>query len=181
MKLWLLITSVIIFTACTISPLKKISTVNYSESRDTGHANNAKILQGVINKSILVNDTAFKWYADNYKYAYPNADAVTAFKKNKEKFSVIVFGGTWCHDTQNLLPLFFKLIEQSGYSEKKVYLLGVDRKKSAGNDLNIKYKIEKVPTFIIVDKNGNEFGRVVEYGNMGAIDKELGEIVNKIP
>lgn len=181
MKFFLLIIAVAFFSACSVSPLKKIAKVSYTESRDTGHNNNAKILKGVINKQILLNDTAFKWYAGNYKYAYPKPEAVEAFKKNKAKFSVVIFGGTWCEDTQNLLPLFYKLVEQSGYSEKKVYLLGVDRKKSAGNDLNTKYKIEKVPTFIIVDKNGNEFGRVVEYGTMGAIDKELGEIVNKIP
>jgi hypothetical protein len=34
-----------------------------------------------------------------------------------------------------------------------------------------------VPTFIVL-KNGQEVGRVVEYGKYGMFDKELGEIIN---
>lgn len=171
----------VVFASCKTSTLQKIAKTNYVETRDTGHEGNAKILKGIINRSVLLNDTAFNWYKDNYKYANPSADAVKAFKERKNKFKILVFGGTWCHDTQNLLPLFYKIIDQSTYAESNVYLLGVDRKKSAGNNLNVEYKIEKVPTFIIIDSKGKEFGRVVEYGETGAIDKELAAIVNKIP
>jgi len=60
----------------------------------------------------------------------------------------VIFGGTWCEDTQNLLPLFYKLIEQSKYPKRKITLVGVDREKKSGNDLSEKYKITNVPTLL---------------------------------
>ena len=41
------------------------------------------------------------------------------FKANKDKFTMLVFGGTWCEDTHNLWPLFYSLVDKSGYDEKK--------------------------------------------------------------
>ena len=99
-------------------------------------------------------------------------------QKNKEKFSVLVFGGTWCHDTQNILPAFYKLADKSNYPPNKIYLIGVDRAKTTIQQLHTKYKITNVPTFIILNNAGKEIGRVVEYGKSGMPDKDLGAIVN---
>jgi thiol-disulfide isomerase/thioredoxin len=93
---------------------------------------------------------------------------------------MIVFGGTWCEDTQNLLPMFYKLINQSNYPEKRITLVGVDRQKQSGNDLSAKYNIKNVPAFIVLKNDGTEVGRVVEYGKGEGIDNELAEIVNSI-
>jgi len=179
-RLSLLFSAIVLFASCSNSIFKQLSKEGYETSRDTGHEGNAKIVKGIINRRLLESDTAFKWFADNFKYAQPDANAVEAFTKNKDKFGLIVFGGTWCHDTQNLLPTFYKLIDKSGFPANKVYLIGVDRAKTTSNNLHTKYKITNVPTFIVVDASGNELGRVIEYGKMGIPDKELGEIVNKI-
>ena len=132
-------------------------------SYETIYKGREKTLKGVINRQVIESDTSFPW-----------------FKTKADKFNIIIFGGTWCEDTQNLLPRFYKLIEASGYPEKKILLLGVDRKKYTIDSLNVKYKITNVPTFIIMHK-GKEFGRVVEYGTKGDINLELADIVNKIP
>jgi thiol-disulfide isomerase/thioredoxin len=168
------------FSLLSCKPIfyKPFSKVNYTESRDEGHEGNSKIIKGVFNRQILESDTAFKWFADNYKYGQADANAIEAFKKNKEKFSVLVFGGTWCHDTQNILPAFYKLADKSNYPPNKIYLIGVDRAKTTIQQLHTKYKITNVPTFIILNNAGNEIGRVVEYGKSGMPDKDLGEIVN---
>lgn len=176
----LLLIAIALFNACTPSLLTKLGTTNYETSRDDGHEGNAKILKGIINRQLLESDTAFKWFNDNYKYAQPDANAVAAFNNNKEKFSMVVFGGTWCHDTQNILPIFFKLIDKSSFPQNKIYLIGVDRAKTTSYNLHKKYKVTNVPTFIVLDINGVEIGRVVEYGKSGTPDKELGEIVSKI-
>jgi thiol-disulfide isomerase/thioredoxin len=135
-----------------------------------------KILKGNISRSILQSDTAFKWFNENMRYGNADASAVEAFKNNANNFSMIVFGGTWCHDTQNLLPVFYRLVDKSGYPDSKITLIGVDREKTAPNNLHKKYNITNVPTFIVI-RGGKEIGRVVEYGKYGQIDKELGEIV----
>ncbi|MFY8127326.1 MAG: thioredoxin family protein [Chitinophagaceae bacterium] len=140
---------------------------------------NEKYLRGVINKNVLNSDSNYIWLARDMKYIRPNNDAVAIFNQQKTKFSLIVFGGTWCEDTQNLLPKFYKLIEKSEFPEKKVLLIAVDRDKQTINNLHQTYKITQVPTFIVMQGN-KEIGRVVEYGKYNDIEKELAEIVSKL-
>ncbi|MFL9481805.1 TlpA family protein disulfide reductase [Chitinophagaceae bacterium LWZ2-11] len=156
-----------IASACTSS--KKTS---YTVSRDA----DSKILNGVVNRSIIENDTSFAWFKENMKYGTTNPAAIEAFKNNKDKFTIVVFGGTWCHDTQNLLPIFYRLVDKSGYPEKEITLIAVDREKHTTTNLQDKYKVTNVPTFIVYNRAGAEVGRVVEYGKYNEIDKELGEI-----
>lgn len=150
--------------------------INYTTTQNEKE----KTLQGIINRNIIEADTTFKWFPTNYKYAQPDAGAVTAFKQNKTKFKMMVFGGTWCEDTQNLLPMFYKLADKSEFPQKRITLVGVNRKKESGNELSAKYNIKNVPAFIVLTNDGTEVGRVVEYGKGIGIDKELGEIVSTI-
>jgi thiol-disulfide isomerase/thioredoxin len=162
-----------VLASCT--PKAQVQKPNYTVTEKNGE----KILNGYINRSIVENDTAFKWFKDNMKWGQADANAIEAFSKNKDKFSMIVFGGTWCHDTQNLWPVFYRLVDKSGYPENKITLIGVDRAKTTIEDLHKKWNIVNVPTFIVIH-DGKEIGRVVEYGKYGQIDKELGEIVASI-
>jgi len=162
---------IVLFISCTHS--KKA--VNYTTTKDGSRT----VLKGIINRSIIENDTTFKWFKENMKYGMPDAAAVEAFKNKQDAFSLIVFGGTWCEDTQNLWPRFFQLIDKSGFPEKKIQLITVDLKKHTINNLHSQFAIQNVPTFIVMHR-GKEIGRVVEYGTMGDITKELGAIVNGI-
>ena len=148
----------------------------YEVSRDA----EAKILKGFISRSLIQDDTSFGWFNKNYALGQADAAAVTAFQQKAASFQVLVFGGTWCHDTQNLLPVFYRLVDKSGYPESSITLIGVDRAKTSLQNLHHVFHITNVPTFIIM-KDGKEAGRVVEYGKYGQIDKELGEIVNSLP
>ncbi len=152
---------------------KKVST-SYQVLDDKGK----KMLKGTINRALLENDTAFTWFKESMQYGKANDAAVTAFQQNKSKFTMLIFGGTWCEDTQNLLPKFYKLVDKSGYPESNITLIAVDRQKQALNNLHVTYNITNVPTFIVL-KEGKEVGRVVEYGN-GDMVKELGEIIGKL-
>ena len=138
-----------------------------------------KILKGYINRSIIENDTAFAWFKENMKWGQADAAAIESFNKNKDKFTMLVFGGTWCGDTKNLLPVFYRLVDKSGYPDNKITLIGVDRAKTTIEDLHKKWNITNVPTFIVLH-DGKEVGRVVEYGKYSQVDKELGEIVASI-
>jgi len=135
-----------------------------------------KILKGYINRSIIENDGSFTWFKEHMYPGATNANAIKMFAENKNKFTMLVFGGTWCGDTKNLLPIFYSLVDKSGYPDKNITLVGVDRSKKANDDITVKYGITNVPTFIVL-QNGKEVGRIVEYGKYNAIDKELGEIV----
>ena len=103
--------------------------------------------------------------------------AIQAFQQKKDKIHIVIFGGTWCEDTQNLLPVFYRLADKSGLPDSSITFIGVDRNKQTLDNLSGAFNIINVPTFIVMH-DGKEVGRVVEYGKYGQIDKELGEIVS---
>lgn len=137
------------------------------------------VLKGVLNRSVLEKEKAFTWMTENRKYGSADAGAVKIFGQKKDLFTVLIFGGTWCHDTQNILPVFYRLVDKSGYPESRITVVGVDRQKTAPHDWHKTWNITLVPTFIIL-QNGKEMGRVVEYGQTGNVEKELADIVAKL-
>src|SRR5215203_2044929 len=139
--------------------------------------NGEKILKGFMSKQDLAGDTAFTWFAQNQKGYLPYAAALQSLKTNKDSVQFLVFGGTWCHDTQFILPKFFSLSDAAGVSQNQITLLGVDRGKKTIQHLSETFNILNVPTIIVL-KEGKEIGRVVEYGKTGMFDKELGEIIS---
>ena len=113
-------------------------------------------------------------YARNFA---GDKNAVEGLKKNKDSIQLLVFMGTWCEDSQDIVPKFFKMTDVAGFPQDRITLIGVDRKKTTLSHLTEAMGIINVPT-IMVMKNGKEVGRVVEYGKYGMFDKELGEILN---
>ena len=133
-------------------------------------------LRGLIKRNLIEGDTTFTWFKKNYTLGKPDDSAVAAFKAHASDIKMIIFGGTWCEDTQNILPQFFRMADVAGYADSNVTLIGVDRSKTSIDNLSSAFNITKVPTFIIM-KNGKEVGRVTEYGESGEPVKELGKIV----
>lgn len=138
--------------------------------------NGSKVLKGFMSKQDLANDTAFGWFAENQKGYIPYPAALQTLKNSKDSVRFLVFAGTWCSDTQSILPKFYSLSEAAGVSQGHITLLGVDRAKKTIQHLSEAFHIENVPTIIVL-KDGKEIGRVVEYGKTGMFDKELGEII----
>jgi thiol-disulfide isomerase/thioredoxin len=146
--------------------------ISYDQTR-----NNVKVLTGIINKYLMMNDSAFSWYGSSHKaYNANDTSILQAFAKDKNNIQYVVFGGTWCEDTRNILPKFFRLQEQAGVPDEKVTLIGVDGNKKTLGNLHQAMNIRNVPTIIIM-KNGKELGRVIEYGKTGKWDKELADIL----
>lgn len=161
---------------CCINTMISFSQTPYTSSKDEKHPE-VTILNGIVSKYALRNDSSFfKWYSLNQNSYVPAVPFINAMEAAKEKVQFVVFGGTWCDDTQFILPKFFKLLEQSGFPDKAVSFFAVDRsKQTLGNVANV-FKITNVPT-IIVMKEGKEVGRVVEYGKTGKWDAELIELL----
>jgi hypothetical protein len=68
--------------------------------------NGEKVLKGLLSRADIENDTAFKWFKDNMKFGQADPAAIAAFKQHAQDIQLVVFGGTWCEDTQNLLACF---------------------------------------------------------------------------
>ena len=135
-----------------------------------------KILKGFVTRQQLSGDSTYKWFAENQKGYTPFPAALQTLKANKDSVQFLVFGGTWCHDTQFILPKFYSLSDAAGVAQNQITLLGVDRSKKTIQYLSERFNITNVPTIIVL-KQGKEIGRVVEYGKTGMFDRELGEIV----
>lgn len=165
---------ILLFTILSISTQYIFAQAGVEVSREP---NGTKILKGFIQKKELTTDTAFSWYAQNAKDYTPAADVVQQFTAVKDSINLIIFGGTWCGDTKHLLPQFFTTTDAAGFPESRITLIGVDRSKKTLYNLSEAFGITNVPTFIVM-KNGKEIGRVVEYGKIGAPDKEVAQIIS---
>lgn len=149
----------------------------YEISKDEKHPE-VKVLRGLVNKYLIQNDSSFNWYSQSQSYYNPDTATLNAFERVKGKVQFVVFGGTWCEDTQFVLPKFFKIQEKSGTPDETITFFGVNRAKKSLGSIADAFNITLVPT-IIVMKEGKEIGRVVEYGKTGKWDKELIEILNR--
>jgi thiol-disulfide isomerase/thioredoxin len=154
-----------------------VAQVQYQTSVDEKHPTQ-KILTGIISKNILTADTSYKWYAISQSAYKTETGLVNCVAKTADKMQFVVFGGTWCEDTQFILPRFFKLLDAAKIGDEKVTFFGVNRAKKTWANMTEAFNVKNVPT-IIVMKEGKEIGRVVEYGKAGQWDKELCEILNQ--
>ena len=150
----------------------------YEATQDLPNHPNVKIIRGLINKYQLQNDTAFKWYGPNQGGYKADTATLNAFERAKGKYQFVVFGGTWCEDTQFILPKFFKLQEQTGFPDEAITMFGVNRAKTSLGNIAKAFNITNVPTFIVM-KDGKEIGRVIEYGKTGKWDKEIAALLNQ--
>lgn len=147
--------------------------VEISRDRENG----SKVLKGFLSKKELATDTAFAWFVQGQKEFTPNADVIKQYAAAKDSINIVVFGGTWCGDTKHLLPAFLATTDAAGIPDSHLTLIGVDRNKKTLFNLSEVFNIINVPTFIVM-KNGKEIGRVVEYGRIGAPEKELAEMIS---
>src|SRR5690349_831425 len=136
MKKILLVTSAffILFTCKAQHQIASSTATNMPY--ETIKSDNEITLKGLLSRKVLESDTTFKWFKDNYALGMADASAVQAFQQNKDKFHIIIFGGTWCEDTQNLLPAFYRLADKSGLPDSSITLIGVDRNKQTLDNLS---------------------------------------------
>lgn len=136
-----------------------------------------KTPKGTYTREILEDKDLCPWYAEGYAEYTPNKEQVTLLEKNfTTEHKILAFGGTWCGDTKNLLPKFYKVMDAM-QNPPEVQMVLVDMHKESGEGIEKNYNIEFVPTFIVL-KNGKETGRVVETVNE-SIEADLAAIITK--
>lgn len=138
---------------------------------------NQIILTGILTRSLLENDASLSWMASGY-HGYVPAAKLVDMGRQQNGAHLLIFGGTWCEDTQFILPRFFRLADSCGITEKQLSVFAVNRDKQAAGGLSQAFNITNVPT-IIVMHGGVEIGRVVEYGKTGNWDQELCELLER--
>lgn len=133
------------------------------------------VVTGYISAGELKNEVRFPWFTEGYNSYNPDSYIINELKKSDKNIYILVFAGDWCSDTYYLLPQFYKTTDLAGIANHQLYFL--DRNKKSQDGLENNYKIELVPTFIII-KNGEETGRIEETVDE-SIEKDLLKIISK--
>ncbi len=119
-------------------------------------------------------DSAFRAEYPIYK-----ADEATlkqlAGKLNDIEVTVVM--ATWCGDSKEWVPRFYKIMDNLDFPYKNLTLICVDRSKKAPGTHVDTLKIELVPTFIFY-RNKTELGRIVEVP-ADLMEKEILKIIAK--
>lgn len=126
----------------------------------------------------LKNAENVVWYFNSYNSYTIDSTTLNKFDKtfSEQNYSIDVFMGTWCEDSQREVPRFIKIMEYLGFDNYRIIDLDTDKKSRIGfeKDKNLK----RVPTFIIYDKQGIELNRIVEYPVL-SIEKDFFLIFNR--
>lgn len=148
-------------------------------NREVDTTDGSKMLLGTQSRSQFEKEPYSTWYNSQYQQYQMDAATVEELKKEKLKsYQIVAFLGTWCGDSHRNFPRFMKILDEVGYSDKKLTIIAVNRKKEAPNGEEGLYNVKFVPTFI-VKKYGKEIGRIVENPKSGWLEKDLLEIIKK--
>jgi hypothetical protein len=120
-----------------------------------------KVLIGYGNRQGLEN-SEFNIYFETEYQAYIPIDTVCNYlKTNVDSIEITIVLGTWCHDSQEQVPRFYRILDEIDFSMDKLTMIGVDRNKTGGETNISDLDIERVPTFILYKEN-KELGRIIE-------------------
>lgn len=133
-------------------------------------------LIGKYPKEALLKTPYSLWYNPNHENHKPNPAAITELKKHLKDVSITVFMGTWCEDSQQQVPGFYKILEALQFDNANVTLIMVNKNKKTPEQFEKDLDITNVPTFIFY-KNGKELHRIVERP-METLEKDMLKILS---
>ena len=106
------------------------------------------------------------WEA-SYKAYRPDPVALAKLRKIKGHYRIVVVLGSWCSDSRREVPRLVKILNVIGGKHFSLEMYGVGHTlrvddPSFPKDVLPGVKAERVPTIIVLDRDGQELGRVVE-------------------
>lgn len=122
---------------------------------------NRDILIGYCNREGLKQGDFGEDYELEYNDYEPRKGIVRKLARHTKGVDIVIILATWCPDSQEQVPRFYKILDEAGISDDSITLICVDGyKKVQGIDLE-QYNAERVPTFIFYS-DGKEAGRIIE-------------------
>jgi thiol-disulfide isomerase/thioredoxin len=142
-----------------------VLTIGCSNSKQT------EVVDERTGKMMLIGEVTVKhfnkaeyadWFTEQYEAYKPDNEVLVLIRDQLSDVSFKVFLGTWCKDSRREFPRFLRILDELSYDISRIEYVGLDREKTCPGKLEKGFGIEFVPT-IIISKNGNEIGRIIEF------------------
>lgn len=92
---------------------------------------------------------------------YNRYEVLDSAERMPADFRVLIFFGTWCHDSQREVPRMLKVLEAVGLPEDHIKMVTLDFSKTDPEGLAVANGVEFTPTFIFF-RQQDEIGRIIE-------------------
>lgn len=135
------------------------------------------ILVGKAKRTDLQQIPFNEWFIESYNDYTLTEKMEGAIEEKLKDYTITIFMGTWCEDSQNQVPKFYKILEEVDFPLRKVTLITMDREKTTPEQFEKGLNITNVPTFIFY-KNGKEANRIVE-SPKESLEQDMLNIITK--
>ncbi len=164
--MWGNVKDVMKFFSIFLLVLFSVGAIAQTEETDVSKdpKNGQLVFRGPVTYLSLTREPSFNWLEAGIDGYTPKAKKIKNLKERltTDNYKLVVFMGTWCSDTHDMLPKFFKVLREINYPVHQIEMYGVERKKETRSGDVKKYNIANLPTIIVLDKSGNEKGRITE-------------------
>lgn len=116
-------------------------------------------------------------YMAEYKVYHTDQVAMKLLSQKLRGVKVTLVMATWCSDSKEWVPRFYKIMDELNFNYKKLTLICVDREKKAPGTIAAGLNVDRVPTFIFYRKN-TELGRIIEVPS-DLLEKDISVILSK--
>lgn len=147
--------------------------MDVSIDKETGDV----IYRGQCSFADLNSEQTFTWLRTGVGHYKPDEQIVRYLTDNLPQYQMVVLMGTWCEDSQEMLPQMYKLLKLTNFPSKNYTMYGLDLQKKGYKDEHTKYNVTHVPTVILL-KDGKEVGRIVETVKV-SLEADLKDIIEQ--
>lgn len=148
---------IILFVVSAFSFLSAQDTNKTVQDEETGKL----MLRGPCTREAFADTSFSVWFDSEYEAYNPDSITVKEIEYNLDDVKTTIVMGTWCSDSREQVPRFFKVMDEAGYPEDSISIICVDRDKKDRTGIVDSLKIELVPTFIFY-RDREEIGRITE-------------------
>ncbi len=137
---------------------------DYEQSRDA--ENSQVVYKGIFSWHHMEEEPSFSWMVKGMDEYKPDAAVLVQLQPLMQQYKFGIFLGTWCEDSQNLIPKLYKILQELNINWEEVMLIGMDRAKTThtpqAQQLVKQYSVSLVPTILLLNADGTEAGRITE-------------------
>ena len=170
--------SAIILNSCGIA--ESLISTPYSNAM-VKNSNGTEMLLGHCTRSCLAQKPFADWYFKNYEDYKIDSSVIKETDRLMKNKNMTIFMGTWCGDSRREVPRVLKMLDCCNFPMQNLQLVMVGNadslyKKSPQHEEAGK-NIVRVPT-IIVEQNGKEIGRIIEFP-VSSLEKDMLSILRR--